>query len=924
MKSILALVLLVVLSSGAAAAAAHESSKLAAQELSDYVRKATGRDLPCEVVIGTLDTLDNVPDGVRERLGRMTRPEASWTGFADGRLWFVGKEETAELYAVYRFLESRLGVRWFQAATKDDPGEYVPQLDRIELGPFSEFREPAFPIRRLDGTGIGAHRIPERAITCAVRNGFQVYPMYDRRILYNETNSPLYRFFAPRNRRAEQQLGGGHLTFVSAMPGGTCFKDHPEWFALVDGRRVQGATHMEQYCLSNPEVRRNVADRILRALAVDGGRGTYLFGQVDSPHGGCECAECRALDGPDEDRKGARPSRTTRFVKTVNEIAARVWAEYPEADLRMWAYLDYRALPQGVRPDSRLKLWFCPHGRCYAHALDDPKCARNVEMFDLLRGWQKLVRKVYLYDYLTCTPNLYTCNEAVEAHDIRLYRALGLIGWKNEAAFSDAAHLGKGAATAAERLPSVWQWLYVTGHLLWDPDLDETALLADAEAKYYGAAYPAMAKYQALRRKLWSETTGCMGYPTGDQRRPMLLERAGAKDELLGRLDEAERLAAGDAVRLSRIARDRKWLTEYWIGANEEMKAKRGLVFHVPKAGSAPVVDGDGGDAAWSAALFTDAFRLAYAKEPQTMPPDLTTSVGMLYDDANLHFLIDAKEPHPESIRNGESVWDGDGVEIFLFPPNIENKCYHLAVNPAGKVWGGTSPGGKAEGAFGATAAAKVLKDRYVIELTVPAERIFPIRSGETWRVQFGRNRTFGCRDGEAKHYSIDGSPFTDTMSFRSLSFGRPYLRNGTFDDLGQDGKPKGWEFPNGWSGTEKGPTGVSLPLVPPQLVQQTMWHGSLGQKPVPHRCRYAFTASGKGTVAVSFARYRDTPNVKAKYGYDRANLSPAGVGGTFAVDGPAKTFSGEYEIPADEWDSIRIAVREGKITLDSVTVEPL
>ena len=99
-----------------------ESTRLAAAELTNYVFKITGRQMPVvtrgnaanaapEVVIGTLKALSDVPQSIRKRLDATDNPEAACTG-TDGRtLWIVGKDEVAELYATYHFLESKLGVR---------------------------------------------------------------------------------------------------------------------------------------------------------------------------------------------------------------------------------------------------------------------------------------------------------------------------------------------------------------------------------------------------------------------------------------------------------------------------------------------------------------------------------------------------------------------------------------------------------------------------------------------------------------------------------------------------------------------------------------------------------------------------------------------------------------------------------------------
>ncbi len=98
---------------------------------------------------------------------------------------------------------------------------------------------------------------------------------------------------------------------------------------------------------------------------------------------------------------------------------------------------------------------------------------------------------------------------------------------------------------AADTHLSNWQWYYVASRLTWDPTLDPQTVLDEGESKYYGEAYPAMRKYHALRRRLWAESNVCLGYPRGNPRRPTMLETPGAKEELLGYLDEADALLRG-------------------------------------------------------------------------------------------------------------------------------------------------------------------------------------------------------------------------------------------------------------------------------------------------------------------------------------------------------------------------------------------
>ena len=895
---------------------ADPSSRLAAQELSDYTGKVTGVKLPVvtgksdasnTVYIGTLQTLKNIPADAAAKLKNAKQDEAHFICAKGNTLWIIGKHEVAELYGTYQFIEDKLGVRWLKPEDKTDSGEYVPKRRDIVFANYEKFREPVFAFRRLDQVGSYGQVIPVKGKTWATRNGYQTPPAYGTPIPYDKKDSLKYKFYVSRIPHSQNCLGGGHLTFVQPMPPRTTFDKHPEYFALIDGKRVKG----QQYCISNPEVRRNVADYIIRKLDAHHGLGFYNFGMVDVNGGWCECAECRKLDGGDT-MAGGFQNVSTRFQKTVRAIAEMVYQKYPDADLRVWAYHTYRQLPEGVKIHPKMKLQFCPHGRCYGHALDDPNCPRNVRMYKLLKEWLKVGPKdVFTYEYLTSSGIYYVCHEQMIGHDLRLYRKLGMAGWKEEALFADSKfYPPKKNDIRGDLMPSNWQWAYITGKLLWDPSLDENKLLDEAENLYYDKAYPPMKKYHALRRKLWANTPVCMGYPHGDPRRPNILNQPGAKEELLKLLDEADKLAAGDKILQYRLANDRRWLKDYWIKANEEVKALRGKTMRAPDAKSKIIIDGDGKDRAWGGAYYLTAdLKQAFTAEKKALPPELKTTLGVLSDKENLYFLITAMEPSPGKMKmTGKAdvdVWGDDSIEIFLYPPTAANVYYHLVINPTGAVYDALGTGNAKDFNIPVEVKTRILKDRYVIEAKVPLAKLKLPENGEIWRLGFARNRNVDdalTPKGIAYsgNFSLGGSNYHDVNAFRPLEFGTPILKNGAFEALDKNGKPKFWSLRKK-AALIKSEIGNAIKLESTGDAFQLIWWEPLRQSPQERKIAFTFKASGKGKVTVRFYRYTDTPDPKAKNGY-RRKYNGADTAGVYQLTEKPQIYQGEYMIKPNEW----------------------
>ncbi len=785
--------------------AAEPSSRLAAKELSTYVEKISGQKLPIrlgqsqannKIIIGSPATLPEVPTEIADKLKAMKENEAYGIMAKGNTLYIVGKNEVAELYGTYRFLEDKLGVRWLKTASQRDSGEYVPKSAVIAIPDYTEFRAPFFFKRALDQCGSRGDVVPVNSVEWANRNGYQTPVPYTQSYRYNpqkEWEKQRTEYYAPRIPRYAQQLGGTHLTFVAPFrPLKKTFDEHPEYFALMDGKRVMG----EQICIGNPEVQRKLADFIIGKIKANGGGGEFTFGMVDVPTGWCECEKCKALDGKDPRANFTEVS--TRFFNVVNRVSQMVFEVYPNADLRTWAYAAYRLIPYSVKLDPRLKVQFATHGRCWGHRLNDPDCSTNVAMYQRLKDWRKYHSGLlYTYEYFFCSQGYYDCVEEVLAHDLKLYSTMDVTGWKEQAYFEDSALLK--LKDLRENLhPSNWQMLYMTGKLLWDPTLEPAKVLDEAESLYYGKAYPEMKKYHALRRKLWRESNVCIGYPRDNvQRTQTLLNIPGAKQKLLEYLAAAKKLAQGDATLTFRIGEDERWLREFWIKPNDRINSAAGKPYCSPGFKGKITIDGIGNEPAWRNAFYTNNFFevLSNNGKNNKIPEALATSVGILSDSENLYFLITAMEPTPEKLTGctgkDSKVYKGDCIELFLYPPTAENVYYQIAAGYNGAVFDAMQPGSKKEFDSGVEVQTKVLKDRYVIELRVPAAKLAKFIPGDQWKVHIARGRAIKDpltnKPKDNSFFALDGVSHHNYTAYHPLIIGampEPEFRNGDFTQV--------------------------------------------------------------------------------------------------------------------------------------------
>ena len=768
----------------------------AAVELQEYVKRISGavmkrstypavfsrymdKDDFIEILPASLEYARLLmPEAMREKLAGAKSADAFYIKTDGSRILIIGKNPIGALYGTYAFLEKYLGVRWFHPGAD---GEHCPSSKSITLGDIDDFQSPSVSARYIScWTKSVAPWTMEEARTWQMRNkvnfgSFYQYPNRSREDL---------DFYACGN---EPLSGGGHLTFESAVPQ-KLFKAHPEYFPWKDGKRV--CEERSQRCLSNPEVQKRVIDYVTEMAAY--GAAFAISFHDSSYECWCQCPECVKMGS--YKGKFTVSNLAHRFTSLV---ADRVLASNPEADLSIDMYNVFRDLPTdpGIRYDRRVRGRYCPHQRCYVHRLDDPASECNAKFFKQLTEWQKLVPRTGLFEYYSTAHSPYAPLEYVLAEDIKLYGRMGIDHWIEDCTNPDLPMLSCN-----------WLFYYVAVKMLWDASLDADKLIREAYDTYYGDAAAPMKKYHAYRRELWEGAPGHVGYG-GPDRINYCLTVPGAEKRLVGCLDEADKLAGGDAVLKRRIAADRKYLAQFWVAGAEKLRTTVSAQNDVPvsELEGKVTVDGVLDEEEWRKARPVTGFLTSGGAEPLE-----ETRVKVAYDSDNWYIGIEAMTEHAWSAlksaakeRDG-AVWADDSMEILLAPPQAD--YYHWVVNSAGTFYDAKMR----EAAFesGAEIKTSVLKDRYVIEARIPVAALGTrFADGQVWKVHFWRNCTNLQPPNNAEDSSLDGTGPHNQLLFRNAVIGKTVFPNGNFAELADTPKAdKGIaseKFPHGWGGSQ-------------------------------------------------------------------------------------------------------------------------
>jgi len=200
-----------------------------------------------------------------------------------------------------------------------------------------------------------------------------------------------------------------HHNLFFWLPPDVYFKDHPEWYAMVNGERVRKAYQL-CICTSNNEAVETLIANVKTYLREN--PEVKIIGIIpEDGNGHCMCDACRQQDESPEDvfrmggtvsrePKATNPSIIRRYVRLVNRVARAVRDAFPDVKVGSAHYSSLVYAPQGVKLESNVVPWIAMYWRCGAHTLTDPACPVNDFFIHELKKWVNVHDgKVILYNY---------------------------------------------------------------------------------------------------------------------------------------------------------------------------------------------------------------------------------------------------------------------------------------------------------------------------------------------------------------------------------------------------------------------------------------------------------------------------------------------------------------------------------------------
>jgi hypothetical protein len=529
------------------------SERHAAEELRMHIARATGAELP---VVSEPDPRSSQPprifvgfgEGASKALAGGTPVVADSLGDegfvmrmvkSDGGtpdIVLAGGRLRGSMYGVYTFLD-RMGFRWYTSTLTRFPEGKI-----LRIGTLDEKKIPVFMYREpyikeaFDGDWAARNRVNSGSAALDSTRGGSVVVL-------------------------------GVHTFDSLIPP-ALFKEHPEYFPLIGGKRVTGYV---QRCLSNPDLVEVAAKNLIAWMDSDPNHHIFDLSQNDVEKN-CECPECTKI----MEAEGA-PSGL--YISFVNKVAEIVEKKHPENYVETLAYMFSEKPPKTVKPRHNVLIRLCPIYMCAGHPFTTCTSPETKKFNETLIGWSKLTDRIFIWHYATDFSSYLAPfpNFKNFASSIKTYAKSGVKG-----IFMQCAYTSPGSSDAELR-----GW--VMARLLWNPDDDPDALVNEWMHGVYGGAFAPMRAAFDLAHVRFSDPNRHLrifDMPSHD----FWPEKITSSFDSL--FASAEKLAAGDSTSLYYVRKNRMSIRYLQLFQNSGILAVKGAVYG-PSENTATMADYD-------------------------------------------------------------------------------------------------------------------------------------------------------------------------------------------------------------------------------------------------------------------------------------------------------------------------------------------
>jgi hypothetical protein len=332
------------------------------------------------------------------------------------------------------------------------------------------------------------------------------------------SSSYYYNQFECREMGGAPSFESNYMAAIAQSPKyefEKCKKEHPEFFALINGKREilpNGYT-----CYTAPGIAKAISEGLCEVVKKFKEKGEKLEHVSIRTRDGwtvCSCEGCmKPIKLPDgnllkpkaDTAQGDLLFFSTRMAMMLNDVAEEFAKTHPDIPITVPAYI-YSAVPPAIMYHPSLIPSFCAYDTCSLRfpILDEnnnPLWAERFREFLKRNGTDNRKLSMFAYYY---PPGFSTVADSAAADWRAMVKSGGVYGVHLDSFTPDMENYNR-----REQYLHMWDYQaiekWIIARLMWDPTLDPQKLREYYIKRAYGEAAPEMLEFYNIIRKVWED-----------------------------------------------------------------------------------------------------------------------------------------------------------------------------------------------------------------------------------------------------------------------------------------------------------------------------------------------------------------------------------------------------------------------------------
>lgn len=658
-----------------------DTEKLAASELIESIKKISGATLTIDnqikndtnnyIVIGTPNTSSDIKaviGKISNEFDKIKKSDGFYIFEENNKVYIIGDQPKGVLNGVYDFLEKNTGIIWTRSV---ETGDIFTKAETIKVTKTNYGEKSPFDIRGWHSCGFGDenHSDPQTQLMLS-RNKINL-----DMVEFGNVREPV-----THSKNGVHGLLAGH-NLNKWLPNDKYFEAHPEYYCLVDGKRVPVGPNTGQVNFAHPNVAKEIANNVMEYLK-NAPKSMDYIGITAEDNSIFDQSELSTKPIKTDNGIIVQPTdpayKSTIFFMFFNKVTQIVRAKYPDVKMVTFAYL-FTDEPPVCDIDKNILIMYAPLSECDRHPLNsnEKNCLPNYQYNQKLVKWVKKTNNLIIYNYYGSFESdkfERPIEEKVQI-DLQYYKKLGVKGILPEGQADLITKNQSGWAVNAMRF-------WIMNRLFWNPDLNISELRNEYLSKAYGKAFSAMQNYSGLIEKGWLFDQAHIGWQiSGLSLFSQYVVNSGISDDCLKYLNQAISDADNDVK--PKIETIKNVFTANMLKV-ADLGTQSAKVSKTSAKKNDILNTFDFSTGAWANSTIISDFRISGTYNKILAE----TKVYLMWDDENIYVGYDNKDTNVDKTVASDSIvgnwWpNDDDVETYLTGDMNGNEKYYALMSNA-------------------------------------------------------------------------------------------------------------------------------------------------------------------------------------------------------------------------------------------------